>query len=1660
MKRKRFSFSGIALLFILTAVLIICGAQTFTSDAYYEQTPYSYKYNISPKGHFDIEYEGQKYTCYKITNAAASQNNSSSQPSSSSTPQSSSAPSSSSVAPGSSNSSSSSQSGVSQELPKVAIKWKESLTDGMSATTINVPSIVTESRNNAGSSSSSSSQSSSSSGGSSGQSLTRYQVVAIAECGFKRTRFTEINIPNAIDEIREEAFAYCMNLETFTFPWNISFIPPSMFLNCTSLAKLRYRGSNGNQSLDNNSIVTIGDHAFDSCINLTNFICPIKAQNFCRSCFQRCKNLTSFYFPSVIEDNNHAITNFITVKEYAFADCEKLETVYFQENMQTIERYAFINCNTLMRFQFTGNSSALSSILDDDGDLWRRKYLASGVIENFKYGKGKGNPESDYYQIDYSVEKIYTYKGLRYAVRTANNSNKAVYLDSAGANPDSYVPKLITSGDYIAIKEFYAPFEWEEDYFEQVGSGDDFRIIIPNTINGKTVKVIESGAFNNYDNNRRLKEVVFNQSLVQIKHEAFLNCVNIQKLDFYTKGCNALREISYDVFQERRNPSGDELFNTNLREIKLPPCLEYIGEFAFYNFLGAESIAFGNSSQLKVIGAFAFAIRDDIPKNDDRRSNVTNFDLILPSTLSDTSARNAKYIHASNGIRSLKIAYKDEYDSTPANRRGYAIGRNAFENRTEIRSVTMQSASGGSVSIASNAFAKCSNLLTFTANKNLLLLGPGVFNSCGSLKEVFLTTQNDANYPSESSSPWGISDNADSYGGTLFSGPSSGWTISKDVVIYVSGTKAPKVSDTITGNTTYRWNTQTASSYDNELQGSGGTSNRSHIPTYYNVNWLGTGALTTDVYKIAYWRPIDNTFLSKSPKTLFSYNQGIVAIIKNTDSSDATNYRHCKVVKQYFDSNTGGAILKNSSALTAEDFNASHWTPIEEFSGRSAYTASSSHVIYEGSLYLCNTSISAPAANADDNLFDPTKWTLVSSVSGVDNYSSSSAYVASSIVKHKAETIDLTLMEAQTILNSSTSITVEIGDEAFADDSATENRTMGFYFILSNTITSIDERSFYRKGAVNTYGVRVVTYNNGTGNLKPGGYLDMTPSSYFSSYGGYCILPNTTTTIDRDAFYNNSFKSVAISGNINYLGSNAFYSHASKSQISSFELSDITPSINANFELDTTSGGVYYIGDATKKTLLYQIPSGANATACTATKTNDVAIDSTKKYYTKSAKTTSSKVGIGGYLVDIDGYSYTLVASPSAGNLANYYEVSILGTDNELNIASGTKTVGLRAVANTNVTSVEFNDGLVSIMGGAFQKSNLKYVYGSGLATIEYICSRSLYDNLKVSGWTKINASYFNDNIAYAAGTYVLSDSGKLYKSNTAVSAPAEPGEGEELVPNSLTDSSWDEVSYSDFSPSETYSTNSIVKLNSIYYIFTGTTSTAYLHYNEIDSVDVYSQYSRAQTGAFRECTGLTTFNFNAMTSLKAIGSRAFQKCSSLTEMTGGAEYRFYTSPTNGNKYHNDTNSKPIVVSSGVLDLGNKTAAGGVDDDYDYITKIEEYAFTDCPIDYLILPQTVSVGKESKLSISSNTPFRDAAKKLVGETVAQAKVGGGADGDENLHPSSHYPANSLKGSVYYRSFSSSDLTSANVKYWTIYTTGGKSYYYLFENKAAAVSFYS
>lgn len=84
-----------------------------------------------------------------------------------------------------------------------------------------------------------------------------------------------------------------------------------------------------------------------------------------------------------------------------------------------------------------------------------------------------------------------------------------------------------------------------------------------------------------------------------------------------------------------------------------------------------------------------------------------------------------------------------------------------------------------------------------------------------------------------------------------------------------------------------------------------------------------------------------------------------------------------------------------------------------------------------------------------------------------------------------------------------------------------------------------------------------------------------------------------------------------------------------------------------------------YLYDEEEKSYGYD----QDATPCVAALTSDHSIIEGKVYYTKSAEADSEKVGVGGYLVDANGYTYTAVQSPSAGSLGSYYELTSLGND-------------------------------------------------------------------------------------------------------------------------------------------------------------------------------------------------------------------------------------------------------------------------------------------------------------------------------------------------------------------------------------------------------------
>ncbi len=920
-----------------------------------------------------------------------------------------------------------------------------------------------------------------------------YTIRAVAKAGFRYCGFKSITLPQTIEMIGEEAFAYCQKLETFKIPHLVDEIKPSTFLDCRALESVKYSDALDNDVyVGNETITSIGDHAFDSCISLRTFYVPKNVTYFGSSCFQKCSKMVNFFFPSRILLNS-AIQNYITVRPYAFADCSSLSMVYFEENMKEIDDHAFAQCNTDMVIKYTGNSEPTFKRDGVTQSYWRNKNIDHSTDSSYKYSFATKHsrivPDEDYPCFRYAIE------------------NKAVKLDSSGKYSSKCtvyaIPSSEATSQYACIYKFDVPGETiysKVDPSIKIYDKDTGELTLPNTLGGKTLKVIKESAFAQVPEITRVK---FNTDLVQICRKAFFNCVNIGKngdtdaapaLDF--SACTKLVEVSMTCFQDYT------IENKYVTRIILPNCLQYLGDHSFANFVKVNKLVLPNNLQAMADLCFfrlGRSITDD-----------PAIDLILPKSLNDAAAKNAYFEHQNIHTEDNKSFQHKDYT------RWYAIGKYAFVYCNSIRSITMEedtSHVGDSTyttSVYSNAFKTMPNLLRFQSNANLKYLGKDAFKECPKLREVFLDSTKAESATEDY--PWCIDEDTGKYGGTLFQG------ISPELVLYVSGSKAPKnlenysiTSETGSVQMDVAWNAETEGkegntkvySYSNNLAPDS-LYQRSHVPTYYNV------ASGNDV---VYWDPSTKNTVSV-PKTPEEYDSGIVSFVKNT-SDEYTAARYFYSAGTSDDGGTGTKIID------------------------------------------------------------------LTSVPGVST---------SDIHKLKV-----------------------IGSEAFAKsenltgNNPNDSRAPGLYFILPNTITEISERAFFRKTGDNgdgngRFGVRVVTYKDNDGNIYLADGTSTTTNiqdivDYVEKNGtatvsdsdrrGYCVLPNTVTTIGKLAFYNNIFKNIYLSSALKFIGHAAFYAHQSSNSYLKTASQVISISGNSNFQ--TINNGLYYIGNTNKKTLLYQV---------------------------------------------------------------------------------------------------------------------------------------------------------------------------------------------------------------------------------------------------------------------------------------------------------------------------------------------------------------------------------------------------------------------------------------------------------------------------------------
>ena len=170
---------------------------------------------------------------------------------------------------------------------------------------------------------------------------------------------TSITIQKNVTTIGNFAFQYCSSLTAITIPNSVTSIGINAFEGCISLTSIDVESGNTTyDSRDNcnaiietttntlitgcqnttipNSVMSIGDYAFDSCSKLLSITIPNSVTSIGEHAFFYCNSLTSITIPESVT----------SIGNYAFDGCSSLTSITIPNSVTNIGDYAFANCSS------------------------------------------------------------------------------------------------------------------------------------------------------------------------------------------------------------------------------------------------------------------------------------------------------------------------------------------------------------------------------------------------------------------------------------------------------------------------------------------------------------------------------------------------------------------------------------------------------------------------------------------------------------------------------------------------------------------------------------------------------------------------------------------------------------------------------------------------------------------------------------------------------------------------------------------------------------------------------------------------------------------------------------------------------------------------------------------------------------------------------------------------------------------------------------------------------------------------------------------------------------------------------------------------------------------------------------------------------------------
>ena len=295
-------------------------------------------------------------------------------------------------------------------------------------------------------------------------------VTSISEGAFYRCSSVEnIIIGSGLKSIGEYAFSYCFKLENITVGKDNQYFVNDEYgvlFNKDKTILMQYPIGNPRESYTiPDSVVTIGENAFENCNYLTKVVIGINTKTISAGAFDSSTNLKKIVFSDSVtrierwafgdcgELETVVIGSGVTyIGEFAFGDCTNLKSIVIPDSVITIDDYAFDGCDKLQEVFIGIGVNAIGSRAFNHFYPMGKVYYA-GTVEQWK-AIYKGDPN---FFLSFSIIH-YNYHMHKYiSVVTEPTCTERGYTTYTCECGDSYIDDYVDTLGHSYTSEITTP---------------------------------------------------------------------------------------------------------------------------------------------------------------------------------------------------------------------------------------------------------------------------------------------------------------------------------------------------------------------------------------------------------------------------------------------------------------------------------------------------------------------------------------------------------------------------------------------------------------------------------------------------------------------------------------------------------------------------------------------------------------------------------------------------------------------------------------------------------------------------------------------------------------------------------------------------------------------------------------------------------------------------------------------------------------------------------------------------------------------------------------------------------------------------------------------------------------------------------------------------